>query len=139
MSNKTEVVKSNLARYTDSEEFKKISTAILDTYGQEVGISMIIHLIHELDRPVEKQIEYVSSVPTYPTYPYYNLNGTGTSPYYWDWQKVTCDGNSTITEAQKVPTSYTGTGVVPDDAKLKDLTATKPAVKDIMAYNATNK
>ena len=133
MSNKTETVKSNSERYTDSEEFKKISTAILDTYGQEIGISMIVHLIHELEKPTEKQIEYVPNVPTYPTYPYYNPNDTGTPPC-WDWQKVTCDGNSV--EMSKVPSlngPYIYTGPVPD-VKLttKDrISLTGQSIKDL--------
>ena len=114
MSIKAETLDKNSERYTESTEFKKISSAILKTYGQDEGLAIIIHLIHEIEKPAEKQIEYVPSVPTYPTYPYYDPYSTGTKPL-WDWTKVTCDGNAV--EMPKVPTlngPYVYSGPVPD-------------------------
>lgn len=122
--------------YSNSEEFKKISAAILDTYGQEVGISMIVHLIHELEKPVEKQIEYVPSITANHTYPAPYLTGTGTPPS-WDWTKVTCADSGTTTETSGVRTAkgytYLANGPITIGSSVGS------AEKDMMACNATDK
>ena len=96
------------------ETLSKIGTALVEKYGMQDGIEIMVDLITELQQKGEKEERterkdkkedspsVVPDVPlTTPGYPYPYVNpiwggsGTGEQPT-WDWGKVTCDGSDAL-------------------------------------------